>query len=167
MQGLLTASKPTDKAVFGCPRCGQPGRTVSPSTIEALLLPAARAQLQTLHGFQFCATAPCDVACFHPATGELVVCAQVCKPFFQKSTDPARLVCYWFGYTVASIQQEVSETGASPIAADIKARCTRGLHDCERTNPQGACCLGNVQQLIRQAAAANRLPPTAQSCCCH
>jgi len=150
-----------------CPRCGQQGRSVSPATIESLVTPEARAQLRSLEGYRFCATPTCDVAYFHPATGDRVGCAEVRVPIFQKRTEPERLVCYCFQHTVAALQQEVREAGTSRIARDIKARCAQGLDDCEHTNPQGSCCLGNVQRVIREAAGGNQPPSDGGGCCCH
>ncbi len=34
---------------------------------------------------------------------------------------------------------------------DIKTKCAQGLDDCAHNNPQGSCCLGNVQRVIREA----------------
>jgi hypothetical protein len=151
-----------------CPRCGQPGRSVAAATIESLVTPAARLRLRSRDGFQFCATPKCDVAYFHPDTGETVMCAEVRVPIFQKRTEPERLVCYCFQHTVAEIQREARAAGASRIATDIKTKCAQGLDDCEHTNPQGSCCLGNVQRVIREAIGDNQLPPSAAGgCCCH
>jgi acetylornithine deacetylase/succinyl-diaminopimelate desuccinylase-like protein len=151
-----------------CPRCGQQGRSVSAATVESLVTPAARSRLRlrSLDGFQFCATPKCDVAYFHPPTGETVICAEVRVPIFQKHTEPERLVCYCFQHTVAEIQREVRATGTSRIATDIKAKCARSLDDCEHTNPQGSCCLGNVQRVIREATGDNQPPPSAAGGCC-
>lgn len=161
----------SDHAVGGathCPRCGQEGRSVSSLTIESLVSATARAGLRSLEGFRFCATANCNVAYFHPASGDILACAEVKKTIFQKDSDRERLVCYCFQHTVAAIQREVRSTGSSRIAADIKTKCAQGLDDCERTNPQGACCLGNVQRVIREATGNNQLPPSNQGgCCCH
>lgn len=97
-----------------------------------------------------------------PTGGEVGV------PIFQKSTSPERLVCYCFGLTVAAIQREVGATGTSRIATDIKTKCAQGLDDCVRTNPQGRCCLGNVQRVIREASGDKRqLPADGGGCCCH
>jgi len=151
-----------------CPRCGQEGRSVGSVTIESLVSPAARTRLRSLDGFRFCATPACDVAYFHPASSELISCLDVVVPVFQKSTDPGRLVCYCFQHTVAAIQREVRATGSSPIATDIKTNCAQGLDDCVHTNPQGSCCLGNVQRVICEANGNNQPPPSdGGGCCCH
>ncbi len=151
-----------------CPCCGQQGRRVSGMTLEALLCPETRPRFKSVDGFWFCATPTCDLAYFHSATGDRVVCAEVRVPIFQKRTEPERLVCYCFQHSVAVIQREVRETGTSRIAADIKARCAQELDDCEHTNPQGCCCLGNVQRVIREATGDSQAPPSdGGACCCH
>jgi hypothetical protein len=151
-----------------CPRCGHEGRSVSSLTIESLVRAGARAGLRSLKGFRFCATPACNVAYFHPVSGDILTCAEVRVPIFQKGGSPDRLVCYCFGRTVAAIQREVGASGTSQIARDIKTKCAQGLDDCARTNPQGNCCLGNVQRVIREASGDGR-PPASEGggCCCH
>ncbi|HEY9175897.1 MAG TPA: hypothetical protein VI136_26755 [Verrucomicrobiae bacterium] len=149
------------------PRCGREGRRVSARTLESLLRPESRHHFKSLDGFLFCATRACDVAYFHPVTGDRVACSEVRLPIFQKRTEPERLVCYCFQHTVAAIQQEVRETGTCRIAADIRAKYAQGLDDCEHTNPQGCCCLGNVQRVIREATGNSQAPPDGGTCCRH
>lgn len=151
-----------------CPRCGQEGRSVSSLTIQSLVPASAQAGLRSLEGFRFCATATCNVAYFHSASGDILTCVEVGKTIFQKDTDPERLVCYCFQHTVAAIQREFRNTGSSHIATEIKIKCARGLDDCERNNPQGACCLGNVQRVIREVIG-NDQPPLSDpgGFCCH
>ena len=151
-----------DKAI--CPRCRQPGRPVSAVTVEAMVTPATRERLTSLAGLCFCATPECDVAYFNAVSSELVIQREVRVPIFQKSTDPHRLVCYCFGHTAEAVQSEVRATGTSNILKDIKAKCAQGLDACERNNPQGACCLGKVQRLIREAGTSTA-PPAAEGCC--
>ena len=168
MEQPLTNSSSVLEGTPSCPRCGQQGRSVSPATIESLVSPAARARLHSLDGFRFCATPACDAAHFHPATGDILACAEVRNTIFQKSSDPKRLVCYCFQHTVAAIQQEVRDAGTSRIATDIKTKCAQGLDDCAHTNPQGSCCLGNVQRVIREVTGDNQPPPSdGGGCCCH
>jgi hypothetical protein len=156
--------KPDQDAV--CPRCRQPGRPVSAVTVEAMVTPATRERLTSLAGFCFCATPDCDVAYFSAVSSECVVKREVRVPIFQKSTDPHRLVCYCFGHTAEDVQSEIRATGSSSILKDIKAKCAQGLDACERNNPQGACCLGNVQRLIRQTGASTGPSPSGSGCCC-
>lgn len=148
-----------------CPRCRQPGRAVSASTVAALLKPEASRRLATADGYYFCATRDCDAAYFKSGADDVILQREVRVPIFQKSSDPARPVCYCFGYTVEAVQSEVRAKGVSSILEDIKARCAQGLSTCERSNPQGSCCLGNVQRLIREVATGTG-PSASGGCCC-
>ena len=168
MEQLFSNSCHSAGGAILCPRCGQEGRTVSSVTIESLVSPVTRSRLCSLDGFCFCATPACTVAYFHSTSGELISCPDVVVPIFQKSIDPERLVCYCFQHTVAAIQREVRDTGTSRIATDIKANCAQALGDCERTNPEGTCCLGNIQRVIREAAGTNQpSTPGGGECCGH
>ncbi|HAO78674.1 MAG TPA: (2Fe-2S)-binding protein [Verrucomicrobia subdivision 3 bacterium] len=162
------STPPVSEIKTACPRCGQEGRNVSATTLESLLHPAVRLRRRSLDGFRFCATPKCDAAYFYPASGDIIICAGVRVPIFQKGAEPERLVCYCFQHTVAEIQREVRATGISRTAYDIKAKCAQSLDDCEHTNPQGSCCLGNVQRVIREATGDNQPPPSeAGGCYCH
>ena len=148
-----------------CPRCRQPGRAVSAVTVAAMLGPETSRRLTSTAGFRFCATQDCEVVYFNPVSGELALQRDVRVPIFQKSTDPHRLVCYCFRHTADAFQNEVRAKGSSSILEDIKSKCAQGLDACERNNPQGSCCLGNVQRLIREASPST-VPPASASCCC-
>jgi hypothetical protein len=151
-----------------CPRCGQPGRSVSEVTMKMLVTEPAKARLKSAIGFCFCTAPNCGVAYFQPTSGECVLREELRVVAFQKSADPKRLVCYCFGHTVEAIQSEARATGFSRILGEIKGQCAQGLDQCERTNPQGSCCLGNVQRVIREAASRNGLPSSgSSSSCCH
>jgi hypothetical protein len=139
---------------------------VSALTVEAMVTPATRERLTSLAGLCFCATPDCDVAYFSAVSSECVVKREVRVPIFQKSTDPHRLVCYCFGHTAEEVQSEIRAAGSSSILKDIKARCAQGLDACERNNPQGACCLGNVQRLIRQTGASTGPSSSESGRCC-
>lgn len=145
-----------------CPRCGQPGRPVSEVTVQSLVTERAQARLKSLIGFRFCATPNCEVAYSHQLSGETVLQGELRAVIFQKSADPRRLVCYCFGHTAGAVQSEVRATRVSSILEEIKAKCAQGLDACERNNPRGSCCLGNVQRLIREAGYG----PAPHGCCC-
>jgi len=148
-----------------CPACRQPGRRVSAVTVESLVVPQRLAQLASPGGFRFCPTPHCDVAYLHPGSGELVSQRELGVAIFQKGSDPRRLVCYCFGHTVEAVQREARETGSSSILEQIRGKCAQGLNACERTNPQGACCLGNVQRLVRETQTRPAPEPTGRCCC--
>ena len=159
---------PTKHASNGalCPQCGQPGRPVTETTVQSLVTGPTKAKLKFTSAFRFCATPQCAVVYFQPASGDRVVQSDLRVAVFQKSADPRRLVCYCFGHTVDAVQSEARASGFSRILEDIKGKCAQGLDKCEHTNPQGSCCLGNVQRVLREMIGRDKLPNSGSSCGC-
>lgn len=137
-----------------CPECGARGREVEPVTLHSLLAEGAKPRLSGATNFRFCKTQTCEVVYYREGGAERFVTADVRVPVFQKSTDPARFVCYCFEHRVADIEAEVARTGTSAVPAEITEKCRQGLDRCGEMNPQGACCLGNVRQVVKAAMAA-------------
>lgn len=157
---MTEASHSLDRDSASCPQCGQPGGPVSEVTVQSLLLDQAKAKFTS--AFRFCATPQCAVVYFQPVSGDRVIQSDLRVAVFQKRADPKRLVCYCFGHTVKAVQSEVRASGFSRILEDIKRQCAQGLDRCERTNPQGSCCLGNVQRVIRELGSGNSLPSSGR-----
>jgi len=123
-------------------------------TLGALLTAPARVRAGELDGYRFCRTPSCDVVYFSVGTGERFGTGELRVPVFQKSADSQRPVCYCFEHSVADVQEEVARTGGSLVPDSIAEKCRQGLDRCEETNPQGACCLGNVREVVASAGAA-------------
>lgn len=106
----------------------------------ALLKPAALQRLDPQATYRFCASPDCLVVYYAP--GHTFEKDHLSVRVFQKERDPATLVCYCFGYTLATI-------ASAPTAAlaDINKLVKQGRCACELRNPQGTCCLGNIKRL--------------------
>lgn len=144
-----------------CPDCGARGRRVERITLESLLTEDARARLDGASDYRFCKAEACDVVYYREGGGERFVSADVRVPVFQKSADPSRFVCYCFEHRVGEIEAEVARTGTSLVPDAIGEKCRQGLDRCEEMNPQGACCLENVRQVVEGAMAAAGSPRVA------
>jgi len=134
-----------------CPQCGARGSTVTRITLGALLRPEARPRIPAQEEFCFCKTPSCEVVYFSNGEAlfrkdDLSVRVGLKEP--QDSTAP---VCYCFGWTPEKIRAEVQVSGKSTVIDQIKAQVKAGNCYCEVTNPQGACCLGNVAQAVKNA----------------
>ena len=146
-----------------CPRCEAKGRAIEPVTLEAQVLPERLALLAEHDGWRLCTSADCEVVYFRGDT-EVVLGETRAVPF-HKSEAPERLVCFCFEHTVAELEADVVANGTSTIQASIKAACKAGQDDCERKNPQGRCCLGNVGKVVKRAAPAGDDEAPATGCC--
>ncbi len=148
---------PLQTPMAACPACGQPGRRVKAETLDALVRPETPRLDAT---YRFCATAGCEVAWFGEATGHRVALASSRVRVGQKETAPDRALCYCFGYSAADVARELRPDGTSPVAERITEHCRRGEDRCVVTNPQGACCLGNVR-------AAGKVSAVPDACGCN
>jgi len=136
-----------------CPACGALGKPVKRLTVGALLKPEARVRIPMQDEFCFCRTTTCEVVYFRPneilfRKDDLYVPVGL-----KEQANPNAPVCYCFGWTPQKIVGEIETTGKSTAIDRIKAQVKAGNCYCEVTNPQGACCLGNVAQAVKEAKA--------------
>lgn len=134
-----------------CAQCGQKGKSVPRVTLQSLLLVDLR--LLQADEYRFCRTPGCPVAYFAPDGSETFTVEQVRVPIWQKQPGSTTPVCYCFKLTPTLIRDELVLSGASTVVDQINAGIKAGLCACEITNPQGACCLGNVRTAVRETAS--------------
>jgi CopZ-like zinc binding protein len=135
-----------------CPRCGQVGRVVADETIQAILKPGHAEGLLAVER-RFCRTPSCAVL-YYGADGTVVEKGAASVRVGIKETDDPIPLCYCFGFTRADVRREVAETGASTIPDRVDAEIRAARCACERKNPSGACCLGEVRRAVKEAMAA-------------
>jgi hypothetical protein len=133
-----------------CPGCGEEGRRVSATTLEAMLGPVRAAPLLSGEP-RFCRTRDCDVLYYGRDGGNARKAESRVRVGLKESSDPIP-VCYCFGVTRADIEREIAETGACTAAARIAAEVKAGHCSCEVKNPLGACCLNDVKRAIEEAS---------------
>lgn len=150
--GSCEKSDPRARAESACPRCGVIGKVVSDETILSILKPGHAHRLLVVER-RFCRTPSCAVL-YYGADGRVVEKdAASVRVGFKETEDPIPL-CYCFEFTRAHVGQEVAETGDSTIPDRIDAEIRAGRCACERKNPSGACCLGDVRKAVKDAKAA-------------
>lgn len=144
-----------------CPQCESKGRAIKPVTLEAQVVPARLDRLAEHQGWRLCTTESCEVVYFRD--NEVVILGETRGVPFHKCEDPQRLVCFCFEHSVAEVEADVYANGTSMIQASIRAECRAGRDDCERKNPQGRCCLGNVVRVVKRAASEDAEDPEGGS----
>ncbi|MCZ6691096.1 MAG: mercuric transporter MerT family protein [Planctomycetota bacterium] len=146
-----------------CPSSGSKGKPVEPVTIRSLVKHESRARVARLDGFRFCADPSCDIAYFHPETGDRFLKEDVVVRIGEKEASSPRPICYCFDHSVEELEAEVARTGTSRVADEVTEMCRQGLDRCEETNPQGSCCLGNVRRVVKEAQARIEGPPAGMA----
>lgn len=134
-----------------CRQCGHEGQPVDRITVQALLKPEALGELNGSQ-YAFCETPHCPVV-YYAADGTEFEKNQVRVRVGLKETEDPVPVCYCFGVTARMIHEEVQRTGRSSASARIRVEVKEGNCRCEVENPSGRCCLGEVRQAEKRAAA--------------
>ncbi len=155
MSDCCQVGSPRGTGPVRCADCGQPGRTVDPITVKALLRPEALARLSAA-GHRFCSTRSCPVVYF--GDGEVFDREEVTVPVFHKGPVGDRTVCYCFAISEADLRHEIAATGRSAAGQRITAHVKAGRCACEIKNPQGSCCLGDVAGAMKALTAEEAEP---------
>jgi hypothetical protein len=133
------------------PGCATAGSLVPATTIAGLLTDEAKRRLGNPEGFRFCPSRDCEIVYWSPVTGARFTKGDLIVRVGLKETTAPRPVCYCFNFGAEDIEQQVCETGGCAIPDEITQKVRAGLCFCERANPQGTCCLGNVRTVVSAA----------------
>lgn len=133
-----------------CPGCSTKARKVAPLTVRALVKPELTDRVRK-EAYRFCESPACDVVYFSEAQPDhRFLRSDLRVRVGQKETDPSIQVCYCFDWTTDDIEREFHLTGTTTIPDRIKEKIQQGFCHCETMNPQGTCCLGNVNKAVKE-----------------
>jgi len=136
------------RSVSACPECGRKGKPVQTQTVKAMLSVSLREVRNTT--YLFCRTKTCPVVYFSFDGKQTFTVEEVREKVYQKFPDLEKVfVCYCFQHPVGEIRTG-SPKARSAILDDINQGICAGQCSCDLRNPQGSCCLGNVNALIKQ-----------------
>lgn len=136
-----------------CPVSAARGQPVGRRTVAALLVDAGGVGEGP---FFFCPDPACDVVYFDTDGRETYGKARLNVRVGLKETDDPIPVCYCFDVTVARLRDEIELAGSTNTPAWIKAKVAAGECACETKNPQGSCCLGDVNRAVRAIQETRR-----------
>ena len=132
-----------------CPTCEQSGKLVDNATVKAMIAVSLRRVYDEDH--YFCSTETCDIVYYNASQTEVFHMSDVRERVYQKEQGLQDvLICYCFQHTVGDVRTEAESDDDTFILDNINAGIKAGQCACDWRNPQGTCCLGNVQRLIKQ-----------------
>lgn len=135
-----------------CPVAGKPGKRVPVITVRNLVREERLPEVEGREWF-FCDLPDCEVVYFAEDGSSLSKDALKVRVGSKEKAAP-HPVCYCFGHTAESIEEEIASTGRSTVAAAIAAKVKAGKCSCELLNPKGSCCLGDVNRVVKAAFAS-------------
>jgi hypothetical protein len=128
-----------------CPTNGKAGKPVDTQILKAMLsLP-----LNVLRNveYRFCPDPAC-LTVYYSADGRQVFGeADLRERVYQKHPQDADVcVCYCFRHTVREVMAD-----GKRVVSEINQGIRNGQCACDIRNPQGSCCLGNVNAIVKQS----------------
>ena len=135
-----------------CPTNGKVGTRVGRLTLMALLA-RPLTELRTIE-YRFCHYADCSTVYYSADGSQVFTEADLRERVYQKHPDEDdTIVCYCFRHTVGDILLDLAGSKSVTVAASINQGIQKGQCACDIRNPQGNCCLGNVNQLVKNPPA--------------
>lgn len=132
-----------------CPACGRPGRPIKSVTLDHHLAPALRARLHSPAGF--CPNPACGVVYFSGC--KTILKGETLLPVTQKDPGDDVHICYCFGIKRADLRRQLAAGGSTDIPERIRRGIAAGGCSCEKLNPGGTCCMGDVAAEIQKIKA--------------
>jgi len=132
-----------------CPTNGKPGKLVETQIVKAMLaLPLTEIRNTQ---YYFCREADCQTVYYSADGAQTFAESDLRERVYQKHIDEDDVfVCYCFRHTPASIREEFHVTGKTTVTYSINLGIKAGKCACDFRNPQGSCCLGNVNSLVKR-----------------
>jgi hypothetical protein len=129
-----------------CPVCGNTGRKVTALTLNHHVPKRLRASIGD--DATFCLNPACEVIYCNPR--EFVVKrGETLVPVTIKDAGDHVLACYCFDFSRGDLRRDLAQSGETDIPQRVREGVAQGRCDCERKNPQGACCLSNIAAEIK------------------
>lgn len=135
-----------------CPVCLKTGKRVDSLTLKALLnVPLTEVRRVQ---YRFCNTPDCPVVYYNQDGTQSFLETHLRERVYQKhASEDDVFVCYCFRHTTGSIKEEFVNNLAGSVVTEINAGIQAGQCACDIRNPQGSCCLGNVNAFISNLEA--------------
>jgi hypothetical protein len=136
------------QAVGGaCPTNGKIGKLIDNITLKAILAKPLT-ELRNVE-YRFCKDPDCPTVYYSVDGLQAFTESDLRERVYQKHPqDKDVFVCYCFQYSVGDVLSE-RQIVVDEINTGIRAdQCA-----CDIRNPQGSCCLGNVNRIVKRAEA--------------
>lgn len=130
-----------------CPSCRVPGPAISRRAMLDHLQPEGIAMAHSWTQAFACLTPSCD--CLYYSLWRLVPIRYCNKSLGYKTNSlPPRILCYCLGLTLEDIRRDLSGKKKGSNLERIREQASRNSLLCERMNPSGQCCWGQVRKSL-------------------
>ena len=139
------------KKDFSCPLCGNTGVVIKLITPQMSLKEISKDRIKTDSIYKFCKNSNCQIAYFTTDSSHYFTITELKEKATLKDLDLSVKVCYCFNITRQNILSELQTTGKTELLEEVKSKMKEPGCFCEKSNPQGECCLSNISSWIKNA----------------
>lgn len=138
-----------NKEQHSCPQCGSKSKKVSTLTIRYMVKGEFQTEVDEKASYRFCLSPTCSVVYFAENKRLILTKDHLSRRVTIKESHDPIPICYCFNFFRHDVEEQIKATGKTTISEFISAQVKAGNCLCERTNPQGTCCLGNVSFVVK------------------
>ena len=133
-----------------CPTNGKVGKLIGSLTLKAMLA-RPLTELRPVE-YRFCRDTDCPTVYYSVDGLQTFVESDLRERVYQKHPQERDIfVCYCFQHTIEEIIADVDASGGERVVLEINQAIKKGQCACDFRNPQGSCCLGNVNSVVKRA----------------
>ena len=137
-------------AKYACTLSGTLSNKVLRETLDSLIVHDKRHLIVEEVQYYFCGEPDCPVVYFSNEEVPAFERSDLSVKVFSKDNNENVNVCYCFDWTRKRITDQIKTTGRSTVFDEVTEEVKAGNCECERQNPKGACCLGDMQILLME-----------------
>lgn len=137
-------------AKSACPLSGTLSMKVFHETLENLIVDDKQHLISKDVQYYYCSEPDCLVVYFSKGEAPVFEKSDLTVKVFCKDDQEDVHVCYCFDWTRKRIRDQIETTGSSTAFNEITEEVSACNCECEIQNPKGACCLGDVQNFMKE-----------------
>ena len=133
-----------------CPVSGTLSKKVLHETLDNLIVQDKRHLISEEVQYYYCSESDCPVIYFSNEEAPVIEKSDLSVKVFFKDNGEDVNVCYCFNWTRKRITDQIESTGSSTAFDEITDEVKAGRCECEKKNPKGDCCLGDVSRFTAE-----------------
>lgn len=137
-----------------CPMSGTLSNKVLHETLDNLIVQDKRHLISKDVQYYYCSESDCPVVYFSNEEVPVFEKSDLIVKVFSKDNSEDVHVCYCFDWTRKRLTDQIKNEGKSTAFDEITEEVKAGNCECEIQNPKGACCLGDIQNFLKENSIA-------------
>ena len=133
-----------------CPESKTPSKKVPLETLENLIVQDKRHLISKDIQYYHCSDHDCLVVYFSNEEAPVFEKSDLMVKVFSKYSGEEVNVCYCFDWTRKRLTDQLKTYGSSTAFDEITEEVKAGRCECEKKNPKGDCCLGDVARFTAE-----------------